>query len=74
VECIRTVVLHGASEYLQMSAAGVEQADPVVGAPAREQAQVGRAAHQGVAGVAGQEPGDRISLSNAERVFVTDGR
>ena len=55
-----------------MGATDVQQAEPVVGAPCGEQAQVGRVAHPGVAGVAGQEPGDRISLSRVQRVFVTD--
>ena len=67
-----TLLFHGPGEHLQMGAAHFEQAEPVVGAPAGEQAQVGRVADPGVAGVAGQEPGDRISFPNVERVFVTD--
>jgi hypothetical protein len=55
-----------------MGATHVEQAEPVVGAPDGEQAQVGRVADPGVAGIAGQEPGDRILFANVERVFVTD--
>jgi hypothetical protein len=62
----------GAGEHLQTGAAHVEQAEPVVGAPGGEQAQVGRVADPGVAGVAGQEPGDRVSFSNVKRVFVAD--
>ena len=55
-----------------MSAAHVEQAEPVFGAPRGEQTQIGRVADPGVAGVAGQEPDDGISFSTVERVFIAD--
>jgi hypothetical protein len=55
-----------------MGPAHLEQAEPVVGAPVGEQAQIGRVAHPGVAGVAGQEPGDRGTFLYLERVFVAD--
>jgi hypothetical protein len=67
-------LLHRAGEHLQMSTAHLEQAEPVVGAPTGEQAQVGRVAHPGVARVPGQEPGDCTPFSHLERVFVADKR
>jgi len=56
----------------EMGTADLDQPEPVFGAPRREQTQVGRVADPGVAGLPGQEPGDRISFSNVERFFVTD--
>jgi hypothetical protein len=67
-----TLLFHGAGEHLQMGAAHFEQAEPVVGAPGGEQAQVGRVADPGVARVPGQEPGDRTPLANVKRVFGAD--
>jgi hypothetical protein len=55
-----------------MGAAHFEQPHAVVGAPGNEQAQVGRVADPGVAGVAGHEPADRTPFSHIDRVFVAD--
>jgi hypothetical protein len=70
----QSFVFHRAGEDLQMGSAHVEQAEPVVRAPAGEQAQIGRVAHSGVAGVAGQEPGDRAPLAYLEWVLIGDER
>ena len=67
-----TVRFHGAGEHPQTSAAHLQQAEPVVGAPGSEQTQIGRVADPGVAGVVGQEPDGRISFSTVERVFIAD--
>jgi hypothetical protein len=67
-----TLLFHRPGEHLQMGAAHVEQAEPVVDAPGGEPAQIGCVAHPGVARVPGQERADRTPLANVERVFVTD--
>jgi hypothetical protein len=44
----------------------------MLGAPGGEQTQIGGVAREGVAGVAGQEPGDRRPLNELDRIVVAD--
>jgi hypothetical protein len=62
------VLFHRPCEHLRMGATHLEQAEPVVGAPVCEQAQVGRVADPGVAGIAGQEPAPTRWCVTAYRV------
>jgi hypothetical protein len=57
-------------EQFQVSPLDADQPHAVAGAPAGEQAQVGGVADQGVAGVAGQEPGDGDALREIGGIVV----
>jgi hypothetical protein len=67
-----SVGFHLTTEDLQMRAAYLEQAHVVVRAPLDEQAQIGGVADQRVAGVPSEEPGDRRTLADTERVLDTN--
>lgn len=54
----------------KVHSAHLQQREPTVAAPVCEDAQVGGVAGAGVAGVAGQEPGDRHSLGELDRILV----
>ena len=66
------VGFHGAAGDFEMRAAEVEQGEVVVGAPFGEEPKVGGVADEGVAGVPGQEPGDRCAFGEVERIVDSD--